>query len=154
MSPLGLRSLVLGPPGLALGLAAALGGAGAAAGLMAYRSAVAEVEYTLTSWASIGPIWGLLGLLWTLTRRWPVAAAIATGWLALFAAVYFSDVFGPIPAGVLFGLATAVVFLPGDGVDADLVAESPGWRHAETPRAMERAEISQRSTILNRGEES
>ena len=34
------------------------------------------------------------------------------GGLAVFSGVYYGDVYGQFPAGVLFLIATAVVFLP------------------------------------------
>ena len=98
---------------LALGLAAALTGVGLAFGIMAYGALVDGETYTTISWALIAPVWGFLGLLWLLVRRWPVAAAASMGGLAIFAAAYYGDVYGQFPAAVLFLLATAVVFLPG-----------------------------------------
>ncbi len=107
-----LRRLVLGPAGLALGLALTTLGASLATGIMAYEAIVNDIDYTTISWVLIGPIWGLLAVLWTLVRRWPMAAAVLTGWLAIMAGLYFSDVYGQYPAALLFVLATAVVFLP------------------------------------------
>lgn len=114
-----VRRLVLGPLTLALGLVAALTGAGLATGIMAYYALADGVDYTTLSWTLIAPVWGLLGLLWLLVRRWPMAAAVPMGWLAIFAGLYFSDVYGQFPAGVLFLLATAVVFLPQAAQDGD-----------------------------------
>lgn len=110
--PAVIRGAVLGRAALVLGLFAALVGAGFATGIMAYEAIVNEVDYTTLSWAMIGPVWGLLGMLWALTRRWPLAAAVPMGWVAIFAGIYFSDVYGQYPAAALFVLATAVVFLP------------------------------------------
>ncbi len=107
-----LRELILGPAGLALGLFAAAIGAGLATGIMAYEALVNEFDYTTISWALIGPAWGLLGALWILVRRWPMAAALPMGWLAIISGLYFSDVYGQYPAALLFLLAAAVVFLP------------------------------------------
>ena len=106
-----LRELVLGAAGLALGLFAAAMGAGLATGIMAYEALVNEFDYTTISWALIGPIWWLLGALWLLAQRWPMAAAVPLGWLAILSGLYFNDVYGQYPAGLLFLLAAAVVFL-------------------------------------------
>ncbi len=113
MTAAGVRRFLLGRTMLALGLAAALTGVGLATGIMAYGVLVDGETYTTISWALIAPVWGLLGLLWLLVRRWPVAAAASMGGLAIFAAAYYGDVYGQVPAAVLFLLATAVVFLPG-----------------------------------------
>lgn len=107
-----LRQVVLGPAGLALGLAATALGAALPTGIMAYQAIMNEVDYTTISWVLIGPIWGLLAGFWILVRRWPMAAALPTGWLAIIAGLYFSDVYAQYPAALLFLLATAVVFLP------------------------------------------
>ena len=108
-----IRQFVLGRTMLVLGLAAALAGAGLAAGIMAYGALVDGSTYTLLSWVLIAPAWGLPALFWLLVRRWPAgAAAVPLGGLAVFSGVYYGDVYGQFPAGVLFFLATAVVFLP------------------------------------------
>ncbi|MEE8385517.1 MAG: hypothetical protein V3S01_06345 [Dehalococcoidia bacterium] len=107
-----IRQFVLGRAMLVLGLAAALVGAGLAAGIMAYGALVDGSTYTLLSWALIAPAWGLLALFWLLVRRWPPTAAVPLGGLAVFSGVYYGDVYGQFPAGVVFFLATAVVFLP------------------------------------------
>ena len=52
------------------------------------------------------------GLLWLLVRRWPMAAAVLMGWLAIPAGLYYSDVYAQYPAVILFLLAAAVVLLP------------------------------------------
>lgn len=113
MTAASVRRFVLGRTMLAMGLVAALAGVGLATGLMVYGALVDGETYTIISWALIAPVWGLLGLLWLLVRRWPVVAAASMGGLAIFAAAYYGDVYGQIPAAVLFLLATAVVFLPG-----------------------------------------
>lgn len=110
-----IRQFVLGRAMLALGLAAALTGTGLAAGIMAHGALVDGITYTLLSWALIAPVWGLLALLWLLVRRWPVGAAVPLGGLAVFSGVYYGDVYGQFPAGVLFLMATAIVFLPDHG---------------------------------------
>ncbi len=107
-----LRQLVMGPAMLVLGLLAVLAGAGLPTGIMAYGAVANGESYTAISWALIAPLWGLLGLLWLLVRRWPMAAAVPMGWLAIAAGIYYSDVFAQYPAALLFLLATAVVFLP------------------------------------------
>ena len=97
---------------LAVGLIAALAGAGLAAGIMVHGALVDGITYTTVSWALIAPLWGLQALLWLLVRRCLVAAAVPLGGLAVFAGMYYGDVYGQFPAGALFLLATAVVFLP------------------------------------------
>ena len=58
------------------------------------------------------PGWGRPGLLGLLVRRWPMAAAVLMGWLAIPAGLYYSDVYAQYPAAILFLLAAAVVLLP------------------------------------------
>ncbi len=107
-----LRRIVLSRPMLAVGLVAALTGAALASGIMAYGAIADGTKYTTLSWALIAPVWGLLALLWLLVRRWPLAAAASMGWLAIFAGIYYGDVYGQFPAALLFLLGTAIVFLP------------------------------------------
>ncbi len=107
-----LRQFVMGPAMLALGLVAALVGAGLPTGIMAYGALANGESYTVESWALIAPAWGLPGLLWLLVRRWPLAAAVPMGWLAIPAGIYYSDVYAQYPAAILFLLAAAVVLLP------------------------------------------
>ena len=116
------RQLILGRAGLALGLALAALGAALATGIMAYEAIVNDIDYTLISWVLIGPIRGLLAGFWILVQRWPMAAAVLTGWLAIIAGLYFSDVYGQYPAALLFVLATVVVFLPNSTKPASGVA--------------------------------
>ena len=85
---------------------------------MAYEAIVNDVDYTTISWVLIGPIWGLLAGLWLLARRWPMAAAVPAGWLAIIAGLYFSDVYGQFPATLLFLFAAAVVLLPDSKANA------------------------------------
>ncbi len=118
-----VRRFVLGRTMLALGLVAALTGVGLAIGIMAYGAAVDGETYTTISWVLIAPVWGVLGLLWLLVRRWPVAAAASMGGLSIFAGAYYGDVYGQFPAAVLFLLATAVVFLPGAARDRGASAQ-------------------------------
>ena len=79
---------------------------------MAYEALANGESYTVESWALIAPAWGLPGLLWLLVRRWPMAAAVLMGWLAIPAGIYYSDVYAQYPAAILFLLAAAVVLLP------------------------------------------
>ena len=97
---------------LVVGLIAALAGAGLATGIMVYGALVDGSTYTTVSWALIAPLWSLQALLWLLVRRWLLAAAVPLGGLAVFAGMYYSDVYGQFPAGLLFLLATGVVLLP------------------------------------------
>ncbi len=97
---------------LAAGLLAALAGAGLGFGIMAYEAIANGVDYTTQSWLLIAPVWGALAALWLLVRRWPVVAALPFGTLALFAAYYFSDVYGQYPAGLVVLLALPLVLLP------------------------------------------
>ena len=107
-----LRQFVMSPAMLAFGLAVALVGAGLPTGIMAYEALANGESYTVESWALIAPAWGLPGLLWLLVRRWPMAAAVLMGWLAIPAGLYYSDVYAQYPAVILFLLAAAVVLLP------------------------------------------
>ncbi len=108
----GVRRAAHSRMALAAGLLAALAGAGLGFGIMAYEAIVNEVDYTTQSWALIAPVWGALAALWLLVRRWPVVAALPFGALALFAAYYFSDVYGQYPAGIVVVLALPLVLLP------------------------------------------
>ena len=114
-----LRQLVLGRSMLVVGLIAALAGAGLAAGIMVYGALVDGSTYTMVSWALIAPLWSLQALLWLLVRRWLLAAAVPLGGLAVFAGMYYSDVYGQFPAGLLFLLATAVVLLPNQAKEGE-----------------------------------
>ena len=107
-----VRQFVMSPAMLAFGLAVALVGAGLPTGIMAYEALANGESYTVESWALIAPAWGLPGLLWLLVRRWPMAAAVLMGWLAIPAGLYYSDVYAQYPAAILFLLAAAVVLLP------------------------------------------
>ena len=107
-----LRQFVMSPAMLALGLVVALVGAGLPTGIMAYGALANGESYTVESWVLIAPAWGLPGLLWLLVRRWPLAAAVPMGWLAIPAGIYYSDVYAQYPAAILFLLAAAVVLLP------------------------------------------
>lgn len=104
-----LRSL-----GPTLGLAASLAGLALALGIMAAEAADGT-DYTVLSWAAIGPTWGATALLSLAMRWWPAAAGFFLGWVAVFAGLYFSDVFGFVPAAVLFILGTAAVLRSGAG---------------------------------------
>ena len=107
-----VKRFALGPVGLALGLLAALAGAGLPTGFMAYGAIVDDIQYTAISWALIAPVWGLLGALWLAARRWPLAAGLAMAPLAIFAGIYYSDVYAEYPAAVLYLLAMAAISLP------------------------------------------
>ena len=112
LTPAGVRRAALSRMALAAGLVAALAGAGLGFGIMAYEAIVNGVDYTTQSWALIAPVWGALAALWLLVRRRPVVAALPFGALALFAAYYFSDVYGQYPAGLVVLLALPLVLLP------------------------------------------
>ena len=90
---------------------------------MGYEAIVNGVDYTAQSWLLIAPVWGVLATLWLLVRRWPVAAALPFGAFALFAAYYFSDVYGQYPAGLVVVLALPLVLLTG-GERVDVGATS------------------------------
>ena len=114
----GVRRAALGRIALVVGLLAALAGAGLGFGIMAYEAIVNGVDYTAQSWLLIAPVWGALAALWLLARRWPIVAALPFGALALFAAYYFSDVYGQYPAGLVVVLALPLVLLPaGERID-------------------------------------
>ncbi len=103
---------------------AALAGAGLGFGIMAYEAIVNGVDYTTQSWALIAPVWGALAALWLLVRRRPVVAALPFGALALFAAYYFSDVYGQYPAGLAVVLALPLVLLPpGERIDGGATSD-------------------------------
>ncbi len=108
----GIRRAALSRMAIAAGLLATLAGAGLGFGIMAFEAIVNGVDYTTQSWALIAPVWGALAALWLLVRRWPVTAALPFGALALFAAYYFSDVYGQYPAGLVVLLALPLVLLP------------------------------------------
>ena len=108
----GVRRAALSRTALAVGLLAALAGAGLGFGIMAYEAIVNGVDYTAQSWLLIAPVWGALAALWLLVRRWPIVAALPFGALALYAAYYFSDVYGQYPAGLVVLLALPLVLLP------------------------------------------
>ncbi len=110
----GIRRAALSRMALAAGLLATLAGAGLGFGIMAYEAIVNGVDYTTQSWLLIAPVWGALAALWLLVRRWPVIAALPFGALALFAAYYFSDVYGHYAAGLVVVLALPLVLLPAD----------------------------------------
>ncbi len=97
-----------------LGLFAAFVGFGLATGIMAYEAIVNDVDYITISWALIPATWGLLAVLLLLARVWPMAAAIFMGWLSIFTGIYYSDVFGYLPAVYLLILAFAIVLIPDD----------------------------------------
>jgi hypothetical protein len=141
-----LRRFVLGRTALAVGLVAALAGAGLATGLMAHGALTDGETYTTVSWALIGPVWGVLGVLWTLVRRWPVAAAVPMGGLAIFAGTYYGDVYGQLPAGLLFLLATALVFLPNEmnRTTAEMPTASPSVRDNRLPGVHGRGQLTRR----------
>ncbi len=107
-----VRRLLLSPAALVLALFAALAGAGLATGIMAYHALDHGTNYTTLSWALIAPTWSLLVLLWLLARRWPLPAAVPMALLAAFTGIYYSDVYGQYPAGFLYLLAMAAIFLP------------------------------------------
>ncbi|MCH8849600.1 MAG: hypothetical protein IIC89_02095 [Chloroflexi bacterium] len=119
-----VKRLVLGPAGLALGLLAALIGAALPTGFMAYGAIVDDIQYTAISWALIAPAWGLLGALWLAARRWPLAAGLAMAPIAIFAGIYYSDVYAEYPAALLYLLAMAAISLPFLTAQEELAAAS------------------------------
>lgn len=83
---------------------ASLTGAALAAGIMWYRMAVDEFDYTRQSWMLIAPLWAAPLLAAWIGVRWPLAGGILLTASSLGASWYFSDVFGFGPGAAIFGI--------------------------------------------------
>ena len=93
------------------GLAAVVGGGVLAAGLMVYRSLVEDTSYTAEAWISVPTVWIALATLWVAVFRWSYAAMAPAIGLAIFAGIFFSDVFGHYVLAVLMLFALIKVVL-------------------------------------------
>lgn len=117
-----IRRIALSWPAILLGLFAAFAGFGLATGIMAYEAIVNDFDYITISWVLIPVTWGLLAALLVLTRVRPMAAAVFMGWLAIFTGIYYSDVWGYLPAAYLLLLAFAIVLIPEEPDEEDAEA--------------------------------
>ena len=88
------------------GLASALAGGLLAAGLMLYRMVADDITYTTESWIAIPTLWIGVAVLWSACFKWSYWALAPTVGLAVFAGIYFSDVYGhyALTAFLLFAL--------------------------------------------------
>ena len=88
------------------GLLSAIAGALLAAGVMLYRMLADDITYTTESWIAIPTLWIGVSVLWNACFRWSYWAITPTIGLAVFAGVYFRDVFGhyALTAFLLFAL--------------------------------------------------
>lgn len=87
--------------------ACALAGASIASGMMWYGMAVDGTNYARASWYMIPALWSMPLLVLAIIEEHRVVGASLLIFAALSASLYFSDVHGEVPGGVIIAVGLA-----------------------------------------------